>query len=135
MIPHDAEAESAVIGSCLLSGAAIETSAGLLFPGDFHMPSDGHMFAAITELWREGGQVDYVTVGDRMKVRGTKRETTDSDMLSMMANVPALSSIHRYCEIVGRHAYGRNALREALAGTVGHPRSTAARLASVVRWA
>jgi replicative DNA helicase len=109
----DLEAEQCVIGAALLSRSATETMLGMLGAYDFGAPHHATIFDAIASLYRQGAAVDSKTVLDELVTQGTTWPQAQSDLVLLLANVPAISSAPRYCEIVSRYALRRRIAAEA----------------------
>ncbi len=104
----DIDAESAVIGSCLLDSAAADRALAALEPADFHDVRHAQAFAAIAELRHSGGAVDEVTVAGRVAFKGA------GEYLSRLTETtPTAANVDHYAAIVRDHAHRRWAL-EAL---------------------
>ncbi len=123
MIPHDLDAESAVIGCCLASSDAARWAVEWLSPADFHSEKHLVVMEAIRSLYAEGKRIDPITVADRAKTEGWKAQGLASDLTSALANAPAPSGIERYGGIVRRHSVARAAqkLCADAAGGFGDP--------------
>lgn len=112
--PHDTDAEAALLGACLLTGAAVETARATLKPDDFHDPGHRLIFAAIGELHEGGEAVDPVTVADVLRLKGKlKHIGGPATLLNLQAGTPATSNAGRYAGIVKNHADLRAAIRIA----------------------
>jgi replicative DNA helicase len=94
----------------MLSSDAAEWSVETITPSDFYTPSNGHTFAAITTLWHSGGLIDPVTVHAEMVKVGTGDVTTLADLMGLIVDVPAISHVKRYGEIILRLSLARQAL-------------------------
>src|SRR6478609_6343254 len=68
--PHNADAEAAVLGACLLDPAAIYLALNLLRADDFFRNSHQKAFMAISELHNASTEVDLVTVQNWLAERG-----------------------------------------------------------------
>ncbi len=113
-LPFDNDAEQALLGCLMQSQDAVRWASEWMTASDFHVPSHAHAFAAIDDLWHDGGRVDPVTVAARMRQKGTWVETTSSTLLSFVVNAPATSSLQRYGEIVQRHSLARQGMTLAM---------------------
>lgn len=72
--PHNAEAESAVLGAMLLRPEAADRALAELRPEDFYNPANQRIFAAMRSLANAGTPIDIVTVSARMETEGTLHE-------------------------------------------------------------
>lgn len=107
MSRYSSEAEESVIGACLASRDATARAVSELDPGDFFTPALSRAFEAIVTLHNEGAAVDVVTVADQSRVLDPKNPLGRSDLLSLLANTPAVSSTGRYVQIIRREAAAR----------------------------
>jgi replicative DNA helicase len=109
---YDLEAESCVLGACLLSAAAVEVAVDALVPGDFGAPSNGAIFEAIAALYREGSPTDWKTTGDQLRAMGA--EIPPGRLTEQIANVPATSpaAVARYAKTVWEFALRRRLTAE-----------------------
>ena len=65
VIPHDFEAEQAVLGSIMAENENMEIVEAWLEPSSFHTAAHQYVFQAMTELG--GSSITSVTVGDKLK--------------------------------------------------------------------
>lgn len=97
----DLHAEASLLGAMLLSKEAVAEVVPFVAPDDFHRPAHGHIYEAISELWRQGESVDEVTVADVLRRRGLVDAVGGtSTLLELMAGTPATTSAGRYGRIV-----------------------------------
>lgn len=98
MNPFDAE--SAVVGGCLVDPEAYWRIADLLDAADFSRPELGEMWEAISELARKGAIPDAVTFGDCCPKHAV--------LAVQCANAtPGASNIRAHAEVVQRNAITR----------------------------
>lgn len=94
------DAESAVIGACLLEPDAYWRIADLLDAADFARPEYGQVWSAIGDMARAGTVPDAVTFGDRCPQHATLA-------LQCASGTPGATNVRAYAEIVQRHAITR----------------------------
>ncbi|MDE2467332.1 MAG: replicative DNA helicase [Bradyrhizobium sp.] len=94
------DAESAVIGGCLLGSDGYWRIADLLTPEDFSRPEYGEMFGAVGDLLRKGIDVDSVTFGEHCPKYAQLA-------MECAAATPGATNIRAYAEIVQRNAVTR----------------------------
>ena len=68
--PQDAELEEAVIGACLIESTAITLVADMLRPEMFYDARHEEIFSALQSMYREGKEIDIITVKNELKARG-----------------------------------------------------------------
>lgn len=113
--PHDLDAESALLGSMMLSVDAIE-AAVVARPSDFYSTAHGIIFRTIQKLHGDGRPVDPITVRDEIESAGLSREAAGPDgnlkkyLLEIQASAPASVNAGQYLAIVLRDARARAAL-------------------------
>ncbi|MEE9386601.1 MAG: replicative DNA helicase [Nannocystaceae bacterium] len=98
-LPHQAEAESAVLGGVLLRGreALIDVS-DLLGPEDFYVPAHQAVFQSMVALDQEGEPIDVITLEARLKSR---------DELKLVGGIEALG------KLADRYATSHNIMAHA----------------------
>lgn len=106
--PHDADAESAVIGCCLFHAEPVRWVTEWLRPADFYDPKWQSAMAAIASLYGHGQGVDAVTVAAEASRLGLS--VPGSDLLAALSHAPAPSQVARYGHIVRRHSVARMAM-------------------------
>ncbi len=103
LLPHNLEAEEAVIGSLLIDGECFTRIAPLLQPGDFYRERNQICFAAAQALFQRDHAIDQLTLA------GELSRTEKLDLVGGMAYLSHLVSItptsvhsEEYAEIVSR---------------------------------
>lgn len=122
--PQDIAAERAVLGSAMLSKAALEDLLEILVPGDFYRPNHGTIWTAVAGLHGRGEPVDAVTVADELTTMGVLPRVGGAACLhDLVGAVPSAASGTYYAGIVAERAVLR---RMVEAGTrivqLGHAR-------------
>lgn len=115
MLPHDSEAEQAILGAVLLDAAALASAQELLTPGDFYDSRHQRIFQAMGELAKREEYVDLVTLGDRLEENGQLQAIGGRSSLAELLTVVASSvNVGHHCRIVRDHARRRHALKTAM---------------------
>ena len=103
LLPHNLEAEEAVIGSLLIDGECFSRVAPVLQPGDFYRERNQLCFAAAQALFQRDQAIDQLTLA------GELQRTEKLDAVGGMAYLSHLVSItptsahsEEYAEIVSR---------------------------------
>jgi replicative DNA helicase len=97
---HDLDAESAVMGACCSwPGAADAALDAGLRPDHFSSAALGYAFQAASSLVAAGKAVDAVTVAAELARLGLPGPST-GDLISAIANAPAVSRVGEYAGIV-----------------------------------
>lgn len=118
VVPHDVDAEAALLGALLLSrdATAAVSSMGVT-AADFFRREHADVFEAVTKLAAQGEPVDPVTVADEMRRAGTLDGVGGPGALvSLQVRTPSTSSAARYARIVVDHAQMRRL--HAVAGQI-----------------
>jgi len=110
--PNDTLAEQAVLGSMLSSKDAVQTALEVLHPDDFYREDNKEIFAAMQDIYSVGKEVDIITVGEQLKLRGTlERVGGTQNLATLIDNVPTTSNVARYVEIVEQKATARRLIK------------------------
>lgn len=99
--PHDIEAESAVIASCLIDGTAVLEALEKLKVEHFYREDHRLIFDAIISLASESKPVDVVLVADEMKSKNTLSKTGGIEyMANIIDLLPTSANVTQYISIV-----------------------------------
>ena len=114
LLPHNLEAEEAVIGSLLIDGECFSRVAPILQPGDFYRERNQLCFAAALAMFQRDEAIDQLTLA------GELARTERLDVVGGMAYLSHLvsitpTSVHSedYAEIVSRTATMRKLIDAA----------------------
>jgi len=122
-LPHNDEAEVAVLGSMLLDpeGAVDVATAKLKFERSFFNPNHQTIFDTLVEETseRRRGSMDLLSLADALDRKGRLDEVGGASYLARILNsVPSAANIEKYVDIVYEHAVLRRLIASA-AGIVG----------------
>ena len=110
--PNDTLAEQAVLGSMLSDKDAVQTALETLGPEDFYREDNKEIFAAMQDIYTVGKEVDIITVGEQLKLRGTlERVGGTQNLATLIDNVPTTSNVARYVEIVKQKSLSRSIIK------------------------
>lgn len=120
-IPHNIQAEEALLGAMLLSPKAVDAALEIVSAGDFYRPAHGMIFHAAATLYNTGQQVDPVTVANYLLGEGLLDHIGGAGILLTLQNAtPATTTAGRYAQIILKHSklrqvmtVGREMLEEA----------------------
>lgn len=103
-MPHNPDAEAAVLGGMLLARDAIEEVLSLRISGsDFYVPRHETVFEAIAALYARGGVADAVTVAAELQQRGELGKLGGPVFLhDLIDSVPTAANAGHYAEILGK---------------------------------
>ena len=109
LLPHDVEAEEAVIGSLLIDGEAILKVAHFLKDRDFYREKNRSCYEACLALYQRGEALNQVTVAHQLTLQEQLDQVGGAAYLShLVATVPTPVHIEYYGRIVTRTATMRN---------------------------
>ena len=108
-MPYSAEAEQAVIGSCLIDPRCISELITLLHSEDFYLEQNRDIYDTIYRMFTYSETIDPVTVIDRMKQQGVYREDrTPGYIRELMDVTPTSANAMKYAQIVRDQALLRS---------------------------
>ena len=114
LLPHDLEAEEAVIGSLLIDGDSILRVAHFLKPGDFYREKNRFGYEAGLALFQRGEAINQVTMAHQLSLQERLDEVGGAVYLShLVSTVPTPVHIEYYARIVNRTAIMRNLIDAA----------------------
>ena len=99
-MPHDANAERAVLGAMLIDADCIKDVMDQLQPEDFYLQQNREIFETIYSMFLYSRPVDGVTVVGEMEKNGLCREDTRSYLLQMMEMTPTSANVMEYAGII-----------------------------------
>jgi DnaB-like helicase N terminal domain len=99
-IPHNPEAEEAVIGSLLIDRDIILKVAGILEPSDFFSFERGSIYQAILDLYANRAPADLITLRNELRERGLLGEeegqVRSSYLINLMRSTPTPVHVQHY---------------------------------------
>jgi replicative DNA helicase len=115
-LPHNQEAEMAVLGSMLLDPlTAIDTAAARLnFTNSFFVPAHQQIFTCLVELRNKsaGSAIDLITVANALENLGDLERVGGRGYLTQLLScVPSAANVEQYAEIVRENAILRRLIR------------------------
>lgn len=112
VMPHNLEAERAVLGACLLNRDAIEVAAGVLAEGDFYRQAHALIFGAVLVLHEKGGEADMVTVKAQL---GPAIDEVGGPayIAALVDGVPRSTNVEHYAGLVKAASLSRQQVRIA----------------------
>lgn len=113
--PNSQEAESAVLGSLILSGDRGDLFAEIaasVQPEDFYFKASREIYIAICEMVGRGVPIDLVTLKDELVTRGSIPSIVSVDSLaSLVETVPSALHGPHYAKIVRDRAHQRRVIQ------------------------
>ena len=114
LLPHDIEAEEAVIGSLLIDGESILKVAHFLKTGGFYREKNRFCYEACLALFGRGEAINQVTVAHQLTLLERLDPVGGTAYLShLVSTVPTPVHIEYYGQIVNRTAMMRNLIDAA----------------------
>ena len=112
ILPHNAEAERAVIGSMIMDADAIVTASEILTGDDFYQRQYAILFDTMVELNNSAVPVDLITLQEAMKTKDAPEELSSVEFLSdLINNVSVSTNIKHYAQMVADKAALRRLIR------------------------
>ena len=115
LLPHDIDAEEAVIGSLLIDGTAIYKIASLLDePAYFYREQNRWLYGVCLALYQRNEAIDQITVAQELDRQGKLETCGGAAYLSHLISVcPTPLDIEHYAQIVYRLSIMRNLISAA----------------------
>lgn len=108
-VPHDSEAEKAVLGAIFINPEAYIEASDTLAPDDFYEHANRLVFQAMGDLSERGEAIDTLTMRDQL---ASKNQLDDIGGISYVAELataaPTAAHVSYYAQIVKRKAILRN---------------------------
>ena len=108
VLPHDLDAEQAVLGCLLINSEAIDKVRGILSPSDFYADRNGAVFAAAQALAERGEPLDILTLKVELERHGTLASSGGIEYLAELSQkMPTAVSVAHYGRMVLEQAQRR----------------------------
>ena len=112
IMPHDSDAEKAVIGSMLMDKDAITIASEMLTKDDFYENQYGILFTAMVDLFNSGKSVDGVTLKAKLVEMNVPEEISNMEyMADLLTSTFTSATIREYAEIVSDKAVLRKLIK------------------------
>jgi replicative DNA helicase len=113
-LPHDVEAERAVLGSILLSNEAIYTAIEQIDAEDFYRPQHQRVFRVMQELAKRSEPVDVVTLTSMLRAKNELEGAGGvAGIIELGEVVPTAANVKYYLDIVRKKAMLRRLIQAA----------------------
>ena len=114
LLPHDPQAEEAVVGSVLIDGEAVSKVSQLIQPADFYMAKTRWCYEACLSLFQRGEAVNQVSVGHELSRLERLDEVGGASYMGHLVRaVPTSVHIEHYARIVQRDSIMRQLISAA----------------------
>lgn len=108
-IPHDSDAEKAVLGAVFLNPEAINEASDIVQPDDFYERANRLVFQAMINIADRGAEIDPITLQDELKKNNQLEDIGGIAYVSELTlATPTAVHITYYAKIVKRQAILRN---------------------------
>ena len=116
-LPHNLEAEEAVIGGVLFSGRSLSQVAEFLEPGDFYHPQLQAVYEAMLDLDQKSRPIDIITVAEQMRQAGTfgklRAYGGEAYLVDLSTKVATVENITHHARLVRDKATARGLILSA----------------------
>jgi len=110
--PHDLEAEQSLLGSILINDKAIAAATSLVEVGDFYREAHALIYAAMSELHKDGKPIDQVSVATQLEEAGKLTDVGGHQYLAhLTAITPTATHVKHYAETVYSHSIARQLIK------------------------
>jgi replicative DNA helicase len=102
-VPHNLEAERALLGSILLDNGALNFALELLGKEDFYSEAHRHTFEKMTELSEKSRAIDLVTLSEELAKDGLLEKAGGAAYLASLTDgvpIGTMAAMGEYCRIV-----------------------------------
>ena len=114
LVPHNSEAEEAVLGSLLIDPEALFRVSPFLKPEDFFIQKNGWIYGTILSLHERREPIDFVTLCDDLERQGRLEEIGSAAYITQLINaVPSAIHVEAYGRIVEQDAIRRRLINAA----------------------
>ncbi len=111
-IPHNLDAEQAILGCLLIDNAIIPDVLEKLTEEDFYSESNQFILSAMKKVYYEHKPLDMVTLADKLDTDGNLSKIGGLEYLTdLTASVPSSANYNHYFEIIRRDSLNRKLIR------------------------
>ncbi len=112
VMPHDTEAEKALIGALMMNNEKINVVEDILQKDDFYNAQFGIIFDAVLRVFHSGNDADPITVSDKLSGENLPEEIGSIQYLTgIVLSVPSSSNAVEYATIIKNKATLRNLIK------------------------
>jgi replicative DNA helicase len=113
-LPHNLEAERAVLGAVLIENNAFNYAAAILTGRDFYRDAHRRIFEKMVQLNERGDAIDFVTLKEELGRSGDLEEVGGPAYLAALVDgLPHATNVEYYARIVREKATLRNLIHSA----------------------
>lgn len=101
IMPHNMEAEQAVLGSIIIDLQAQSDIFGMLQPEDFYSPSHKEIYSVMLKIYQHSTPVDFITLSNQLDKDKILDKVGGLEYITTILNVvPSAANFKYYCDIV-----------------------------------
>jgi len=109
MMPHNFEAEQALLGSVLLDESSTISVFTKIKPEDFYSETHQKIYESMLDLFVKNTPIDFVTLADELEKKNLLTKIGGVEYLSLLSEtVPSSANYEHYLDIVKRDSVGRS---------------------------
>ena len=109
-VPHHADAERALIATCLTSTKALTHALTTVAPDDLYIPANRRVFAAMARLHTRGEPIDPITVAHEIQTGDGRAGIDPANVVSYLTALGTVANTPTYARIVADMARYRRLL-------------------------
>lgn len=100
-MPHNIEAERAVIGALMVNASVMNTIVNILKPADFYFDNNREIYKSALELFDDGSPIDIVTLSHNLSMHDRLNAVGGMEYLTGLASsISTTQNITNYCDII-----------------------------------
>ena len=112
VMPHNIEAEQAVLGCNLIDNDIAVDVMAKLKTEDFYTSAHQTIFDAMLNIYKKNSPIDFVTITDELEKQGSMDAVGGIDYIATLTNiVPSAANYNHYVEIVKRDSLLRKLIK------------------------
>ncbi len=112
VMPHNIEAEQAVLGCNLIDNDIAVDVMAKLKTEDFYTQAHQTIFDAMLNIYKKNSPIDFVTITDELEKQGAMDSVGGIDYIATLTNiVPSAANYNHYVEIVKRDSLLRKLIK------------------------
>src|ERR1700753_1033945 len=100
-LPHNAEAERAILGAVVLDNSLVNQAIELLRPEDFYVRAHQFVFRSMIALSERGGEINPILLGEELRREGVLEQTGGITFISELTyGLPHFTHVAAYAKVV-----------------------------------
>lgn len=114
VLPHDLDAEKAVLGGILLDNIRLNDACEHVVPGDFYRVAHRRVFTAMVDLGERREAIDFLTLkAELTRTDGLAQVGGPAYLTNLTDGVPRSTNVAHYARLVKQHAQRRTLIAAA----------------------